>query len=154
VGYFLQFGYPGETLEDIELTIQLMRDGNPDDIGISVSYPMPGTKFYQAVREQLGEKQNWQDSDDLAMLYKGEFSTDFYRKLHSVVHKEFRARKAWQRLRTAHRLRDTVRLGYNLLTLPIARKQLNSLAVTRQEWLVIPHMDHTSAATPTSQDEP
>jgi len=153
VGYFLQFGYPGETREDIEKTIQLMRDGDPDDIGISVSYPMPGTKFFQAVREQLGEKQNWQDSNDLAMLYHGEFSTDFYRKLHGVVHKEFRARKAWQGLKHTRRLREAARLGYNLLTLPIARKQLDSLASTRQESLAIPHMDHKSAATPTPQDE-
>ena len=153
VGYFLQFGYPGETRADIEKTIQLVRDGNPDDIGISVSYPMPGTKFYEAVREQLGEKQNWQDSNDLAMLYQGEFSTDFYRKLHSVVHKEFRARKAWQLLRHSPRLRDAARLGYNLLTLPIARRQLEILAATHQASLAIPHMDHKSAATPTPQDE-
>jgi radical SAM superfamily enzyme YgiQ (UPF0313 family) len=153
VGYFLQFGYPGETREDIEKTIQLMRDGNPDDIGISVSYPMPGTKFFEAVHEQLGEKQNWQDSNDLAMLYHGEFSTDFYRKLHSVVHKEFRARKAWHGLKQNRRLKDAARLGYNLLTLPIARKQLDSLASTHQESLIIPHMDHKSAATPTPQDE-
>ncbi|MDQ2693566.1 MAG: B12-binding domain-containing radical SAM protein, partial [Chloroflexota bacterium] len=118
VGFFLQFGYPGETREDIEKTVQLVRDCDPDDIGISVSYPMPGTKFYQAVREQLGEKQNWQDSNDLAMLHQGPFSTDFYRKLHTVVHKEFRARKAWKSLKTG---RDAARLGYNLLTLPFAR---------------------------------
>ncbi|HEX6035212.1 MAG TPA: radical SAM protein, partial [Anaerolineales bacterium] len=152
VGFFLQFGYPGETREDIEKTIQLVRDCDPDDVGISVSYPMPGTKFYDAVREQLGEKQNWQDSQDLAMLYQGPFSTEFYRKLHGVVHKEFRARKAWKSLnQTARnpkgstpqvilrprsgqarehegkpfkRLRDSMsqwlRLGYNLLTLPIS----------------------------------
>ena len=65
----------------------------PDDIGISVSYPLPGTKFYAAVREQLGEKQNWQDSSDLAMLYQGPFGTAFYRQLHTVLHNEFRARK-------------------------------------------------------------
>ena len=108
VGFFLQFGYPGETREDIEKTIQLVRDCDPDDIGISVSYPMPGTKFYDAVREQLGEKQNWQDSQDLAMLYQGPFSTEFYRKLHSVIHKEFRARKAWKSLKSG---RDVARSG-------------------------------------------
>jgi anaerobic magnesium-protoporphyrin IX monomethyl ester cyclase len=80
VGFFLQFGYPGETREDIEKTMQLIRDCEPDDIGISVSYPMPGTKFYDVVREQLGEKQNWQDSQDMAMLYQGPVSTEFYRK--------------------------------------------------------------------------
>jgi anaerobic magnesium-protoporphyrin IX monomethyl ester cyclase len=150
VGFFLQFGYPGETRADIEKTIQLVRDCEPDDIGISVSYPMPGTKFYAAVREQLGEKQNWQDSNDLAMLYQGPFSTEFYRKLHSVVHKEFRARKAWKSLKSP---RDIARLGYNLITLPIARKQLNRLASSQQEALMLPHMSHEAAATPTPQEE-
>jgi anaerobic magnesium-protoporphyrin IX monomethyl ester cyclase len=151
VGFFLQFGYPGETREDIELTIQLMRDADPDDIGISVSYPMPGTKFYEAVREQLGEKQNWQDSGDLAMLYQGPFPTEFYRKLHSVVHKEFRARKAWKSPKSPRQL---ARFGYNLLTLPIARMQLNSLAAKSQVTLAsLPHMPHEAAATPTPQEE-
>jgi len=151
VGFFLQFGYPGETREDIEKTIQLVRDCDPDDIGISVSYPMPGTKFYDAVYDQLGEKQNWRDSQDLAMLYQGPFSTEFYRKLHSVIHKEFRARKAWKSLKNG---RDITRLGYNLLTLPVARLQLNSLASRVQVALTpLPHMPHEAAATPTPQEE-
>src|SRR5580692_10136828 len=41
VGFFLQFGYPGETREDIESTRRMVRDCRPDDIGISVSYPLP-----------------------------------------------------------------------------------------------------------------
>jgi radical SAM superfamily enzyme YgiQ (UPF0313 family) len=146
----LQFGYPGETREDIEKTIQLVRDCDPDDIGISVSYPMPGTKFYDAVHEQLGEKQNWQDSQDLAMLYQGPFATEFYRKLHSVVHKEFRARKAWKSLKSP---RDAARLSYNLLTLPLARWQLNQLASSQNRITALPHMPHEAAATPTPQDE-
>ena len=151
VGFFLQFGYPGETRHDIEKTIQLVRDCDPDDIGISVSYPMPGTKFYDAVREQLGEKQNWLDSQDLAMLYQGPFTTEFYRRLHSVVHKEFRARKAWKSLKHP---RDVARLGYNLLTLPVARMQLDRLASSSKRVLNIPHMSHEAAATPTPQEEP
>jgi anaerobic magnesium-protoporphyrin IX monomethyl ester cyclase len=150
VGFFLQFGYPAETRADIEKTIQLVRDCDPDDIGISVSYPMPGTKFYAAVRGQLGEKQNWQDSNDLAMLYQGPFSTDFYRKLHGVVHKEFRARKAWKGLRSG---RDLIRLGYNLLTLPVARFQLNRLGTTGTHVLTMPHLPPEAAAAPTPQDE-
>ena len=153
VGFFLQFGYPGETREDIEKTIQLVRDCDPDDIGISVSYAMPGTKFYEAVREQLGEKQNWQDSDDLAMLYHGTFSTAFYRKLHRVVHKEFRARKAWKKLKSAPNFQTAARLGYNLFTLPLAREQLNILGrQSRQALSELPHMPHEAAATPSPQD--
>ena len=51
----------------------------PDDIGISVSYPLPGTKFYDMVKSQLGGKQNWTDSDDLAMMYQGTFSSAYYK---------------------------------------------------------------------------
>jgi anaerobic magnesium-protoporphyrin IX monomethyl ester cyclase len=137
---------------DIEKTIQMVRDCNPDDIGISVSYPMPGTKFFDAVQAQLGEKQNWQDSSDLAMLHQGPFSTAFYRKLHSVVHKEFRARKAWQALKKGFRLRQAARLIYNLLTLPMARWQLDHLAGQPNQMFTLPHLPHEQAARPTPQE--
>jgi anaerobic magnesium-protoporphyrin IX monomethyl ester cyclase len=93
VGFFLQFGYPGETWDDVQKTLKMVRECQPDDIGISVSYPLPGTKFYERVKLELGEKQNWVDSEDLAMLYQGPFPTEFYRILHGRVHHEFRARK-------------------------------------------------------------
>ncbi len=99
VAFFLQFGYPGETRADVERTLQMVRETMPDDIGISVSYPLPGTKFYDRVKSQLGEKQNWVDSDDLAMLYRGPFPQPFYRTLHRVVHSEFRMRRAWNAVR-------------------------------------------------------
>ena len=50
VGFFLQFGYPGEEWEDIEATLALVRELRPDDIGVSVSYPLPGTTFHARVR--------------------------------------------------------------------------------------------------------
>jgi anaerobic magnesium-protoporphyrin IX monomethyl ester cyclase len=130
VGFFLQFGYPGETWDDIEKTIQMVRDCRPDDIGISVSYPLPGTKFYERVKRELGGKQNWLDSNDLAMLYRGPYSTEFYRNLHAVIHKEFRLRKGWQELAPLRRrsakfqtrhLRTLTRMVRDSATLPIAR---------------------------------
>jgi anaerobic magnesium-protoporphyrin IX monomethyl ester cyclase len=96
VGFFLQFGYPGEAWGDVQQTLKMVRDCMPDDIGISVSYPLPGTKFYESVKLELGEKQNWVDSEDLAMLYRGPFPTEFYRILHGRVHYEVRARRALQ----------------------------------------------------------
>ena len=94
VGFFLQFGYPGETREDIDRTLQMVRACAPDDIGVSVSYPLPGTTFYQRVQAQLGQKQNWVDSNDLAMMYHATYVPDFYRALHGLVHAEFRARRS------------------------------------------------------------
>ena len=134
VGFFLQFGYLGETREDIEQTFALVRECCPDRIGVSVSYPLPGTKFYEVVREQLGEKQNWADSDDLAMLYQGPFGTEFYRRLHTALHKEFRMRKAASRLRAFRRprnssetsslLREVAAFVYHGLTLPLTRHRV------------------------------
>jgi anaerobic magnesium-protoporphyrin IX monomethyl ester cyclase len=94
VGFFLQFGYPGETWEDVQATRALVRDCAPDDIGISVSYPLPRTRFFERVKDQLGAKQNWEDSSDLAMMYEGPYPTGFYRALHGLVHAEFRGRRA------------------------------------------------------------
>jgi anaerobic magnesium-protoporphyrin IX monomethyl ester cyclase len=137
VGFFLQFGYPGETRADIERTLQLVRDCRPDDIGMSVSYPLPGTKFHRTVQAELGLKQNWQDSNDLDMLYQGPFSTAFYRQLHVALHKEFRARKGWRDFRAAARhprtlrprhLRRALGMVYNMATLPLARRRLDRLA--------------------------
>jgi len=98
---FIQFGYPGEEWKDIEATIRMIRDIEPDDVGISVSYPLPGTKFHQIVSNQLGRKSNWNDSGDLAMMFCGAYSTQFYRALADALHAEVRggdADIAWQRV--------------------------------------------------------
>lgn len=149
VAFFLQFGYPGETREDIELTLQMVRDLMPDDIGISVSYPLPGTPFYERVRHELGNKANWYDSEDLAMLYQGPFATEFYRQLHTVVHKDYRSRKTWGEikrllrnplnLRPGH-IRQTAAMVYHRLTLPGAINELDNLASIPHEPTRIPNV--------------
>ena len=98
VGMFLQFGYPGERWDDIEATLQLTRELRPNDIGVSVSYPLPGTRFYDRVREGLGQKQNWVDSSDLSMMYHATYAPEVYRQVHGLVHHEFRARKSAEAL--------------------------------------------------------
>ncbi len=100
VCFFLQFGYLGESESDIKQTIRMVEDLVPHDIGISVSYPLPGTGFYEKVRGQLIEKQNWTDSDDLDLLFEGTYGKAYYRRLHRLVHKQFRLRQGIQSLRT------------------------------------------------------
>lgn len=89
--FFLQFGYPGETWDDIQTTVELVRRTMPDDIGVSVSYPLPGTKFYERVKDELGEKQNWVDSDDLAVIFRAAYTNEFYRALRDALHAEVNA---------------------------------------------------------------
>ena len=88
VGLFIQFGYLGETMDDIQDTVDLIRETFPDDIGISVTYPLPGTDLYRFVQSDLGNKTHWNNSDDISMLFNGSYTTHFYRKLHEVLHAE------------------------------------------------------------------
>ncbi len=103
VGFFLQFGYLGETKEDIQATIDMLLQLMPADIGVSISYPLPGTGFFERVKAQMAEKKNWVDSDDLAMMYEGTFSQRYYRRLHRYVHKLFRTHQILSRLKGAQR---------------------------------------------------
>jgi len=96
VAFFLQFGYMDESRSEIDQTIKMVEELVPDDIGISVSYPLPGTKFYEMVKDQMLVKQNWKDSDDLEMMYKGSFDSAFYKRLHRYVHKCFKKAKGFE----------------------------------------------------------
>ncbi len=86
--WFIQLGYPSETWDDLLLTRDLIRDEAPDEIGVSVAYPLPGTKFYDRVRAQLGRQRNWKDTGDLAMLFQGTYDTALYRKVRDLLHAE------------------------------------------------------------------
>lgn len=86
--YFLQLGYPGESWPELQETINFVRRTRPDDIGVSLSYPLPGTVFYQRVQSQLGSKRNWADSDDLCVMFHAAYSTEFYRAVRDALHAE------------------------------------------------------------------
>jgi anaerobic magnesium-protoporphyrin IX monomethyl ester cyclase len=93
-GWFMQLGYLGETWEDILRTRELIREERPDEIGVSVSYPLPGTRFYEMVREQIGPKQNWEHTGDLDMMFHGTYTTAFYRRIRDLLHDEVDALRA------------------------------------------------------------
>jgi anaerobic magnesium-protoporphyrin IX monomethyl ester cyclase len=86
--WFIQLGYLGEEWADILLTRDLIRSERPDDIGVSVSYPLPGTPFYETVRAQMRSKHNWEQTDDLDMLFHGTFTSEFYRRVRALLHDE------------------------------------------------------------------
>ena len=87
-GYFLQFGYPGEGWPEILETIALVRETRPDDIGVSISYPLPGTLFFERMQAQLGRKRNWTESGDLCALHTAAYQDSFYHALRDALHAE------------------------------------------------------------------
>jgi anaerobic magnesium-protoporphyrin IX monomethyl ester cyclase len=88
----------------------MVRETAPDDVGISVSYPLPNTRFHQIVASQLSSRANWKDSGDLRMMYSGSWSTEFYRELANAIHAEVRGtpRPRWD---AVYALRDSARLA-------------------------------------------
>jgi len=71
----------------------------PHNIGISVAYPLPGTKFYDQVKSDLVDKSNWVDSDELALMFRGTYEAIYYKKMHRFIHKEFRSLQAFKFLK-------------------------------------------------------
>jgi len=136
VGFFLQFGYLGETRDDIDFTLKMVLDLMPDEIGISVSYPLPGTVFFEKVKGELIDKQNWSDSDDLSMMFQGTFSSEFYKELHRYIHAVYRKHKGYATIRKLFRyplrlshteLRSGLAVLYYLPSAFIQRIRLNRL---------------------------
>ncbi len=165
VCFFLQFGYPGETFDEIEQTMAMVRRCRPHDIGISVSYPLPGTPFHARVQTQLGAKQNWVDSSDLAMMYRATYTPAFYRTLHAYVHARFRLQRA------VGILRDIVTSPHHvsrpalsalagavvpLLQLPWLSVRVRRLASEPQDGdapVLVPLLNRQSAARPSEQGQ-
>ncbi len=112
--FFLQFGYLNETYDDIKLTLKMLFELMPHDIGISVSYPLPGTKFYNTVKEQMKGKTNWTDSDELAIMFNATYPADFYKKLQRFVHYKFRQKQAFSALRNAGKMSKIASLSYRI----------------------------------------
>ncbi len=132
--FFLQFGYPGETVTDIRQTIELMLELMPFDIGISVSYPLPGTVFFENVQSQMKDKANWMDSDELAMMFTGTYPPAFYKQLHRYVHHVFRRSQGevqWAKVLSGKRPENLRRLAlypYHFLVATKKRRELQPTA--------------------------
>jgi radical SAM superfamily enzyme YgiQ (UPF0313 family) len=115
VGFFIQLGYLGEDLPDLLATRRLLDNARPDDVGVSVSYPLPGTKFHELVKEQLGGKTHWQESDDLDMMFQGTYTSDFYRAIRNLLHDQVALEHARHETRDYTQARRSIDSRWNEL---------------------------------------
>ena len=163
-GFFLQFGYPGEEWADVQATFQLVRDCDPDDIGMSVSYPLPGTPFYERVKDSIPARSNWIDSAEMPILYDGPYSTVFYHHVYKALHAEFRIRKATRGAgvasTTVNLLRrgsakEALSLAKNATLLPLYRARLERerRRSHRNERTLPIELSRIEAGTPTGQQD-
>lgn len=80
VGMFLMWGYDGETEEDIEATIDLVRRAAPDVALTTVAYPIKGTGFFERLGDRVVATKPWADATDRDYDVRGRPSREFYRE--------------------------------------------------------------------------
>ncbi len=93
--FYMMVGYPGETWSDLERSVSLLRRTRPDAFSTTIAYPLPGTPFYEEVRDRLtfeGEHApDWTHTAENRVLFeRGRFSTLFYRRVIRWFHSEWR----------------------------------------------------------------
>ncbi len=125
-GLFLQLGYPGESVEDVLSTVRLVRELRPDGIGVSVSYPLPGTAFFDRVvgpNAADAADARWSGSMENRLLFSSPYPQGFYDAAREVL----RAEHAVARFMTRPTLRGAARLPWHLGRWPVERARLWAL---------------------------
>ena len=77
-GTFIMLGYPDETLEDINKTINYLKDANPSHYTITIAYPIKGTALYTEIEKEIIFKPNWETTTDRQIDFKRTYSRKFY----------------------------------------------------------------------------
>ncbi len=100
-GMFLMWGYEGEEHEDIEATVEHVRNCDPDIFLTTVAYPIKGTPFFDEVAGRVVMMKGWTDGSDRDFRIRGRHSRRFYQFADQLLRSEVELARA---LRTEHRV--------------------------------------------------
>ncbi|MBX6351157.1 MAG: B12-binding domain-containing radical SAM protein [Clostridia bacterium] len=99
---WIMVGYPGETLEDIRRTRDMLVAMRPDILSISVAFPIRGTAFYEEVADRLAPTRRlWRRTAENRLVWRGRYSNTFYAFARAWLHAEVRIAKRRARGRRA-----------------------------------------------------
>lgn len=126
--FFMMVGYPGEEWEDLQMSIKMLRKTLPNSFSTTIAYPLPGTKFYEQMRDRLMFNSDWDLSWDYTaenklLFQRGKYNTTFYRWVIRWFNKEWE--DAW--LKNGKRFSWGKKI-YLTLTLRITRGIVRFLA--------------------------
>jgi anaerobic magnesium-protoporphyrin IX monomethyl ester cyclase len=116
VGMFLMWGYDGETVDDIEATVEHVKKANPDIFFTTVAYPIKNTAYYREVAGRVVLDRDWDRATDRDHRLRGQRSRAYYSQAdqwlrHAVAAERLAADPvaAAERLRLAQAARDALR---------------------------------------------
>lgn len=77
-GTFIMLGYPGETEADIYLTLDHLKQANPDFFTITVAYPIRGTGLFEDIKDKITNEPNWFSSTDRDIDFQRTYRRKYY----------------------------------------------------------------------------
>jgi anaerobic magnesium-protoporphyrin IX monomethyl ester cyclase len=78
VGMFIMLGYDGERPEDLQATVDHLKRTAPDVFLTTVSYPIKGTPYYEAVASRIQSSRPWRERSDRDLTITGRPSRRYY----------------------------------------------------------------------------
>jgi len=93
-GMFLMWGYEGESLDDIELTVEHVKASDPDIFFTTVAYPIQGTPYHKAVADRLVQLKPWATGSDREIQIQGRHSKAYYQHADRLLKSEVELARA------------------------------------------------------------
>lgn len=92
VGMFLMWGYAGEEVEDMQATIDLVRECEPDIYLTTVAYPIRNTGYFRKTSGLVVLEKDWATATDRDHRIRGRHSRRYYRLADEWLKNEVSAR--------------------------------------------------------------
>lgn len=97
VGMFIMLGYDGEDLADLQATVDHLKRVAPDVFLTTVSYPIKGTPYYNAIAGKLSAPKAWHESTDRDLVVRGRPVRTYYDFARRWMTAEVARDRHWQR---------------------------------------------------------
>jgi radical SAM superfamily enzyme YgiQ (UPF0313 family) len=78
VGMFIMLGYEGEDREDLQATVDHLKEAGPDTFLTTVAYPIKGTPYYATVADKVVARREWEQGSDRDYTIAGRHSPRYY----------------------------------------------------------------------------
>jgi anaerobic magnesium-protoporphyrin IX monomethyl ester cyclase len=105
VGMFIMLGYDGERRADLQATVDHLKRSQPDVFLTTVSYPIKGTPYYDAVASRIVADRPWAERTDRDLLIGGRPPRRYYDFARRWIVGEVARAEHWRKGRYGHAMR-------------------------------------------------
>lgn len=96
VGMFIMLGYDGERVDDLRATVEHLKRTAPDIYLTTVSYPIKGTAYYNAVESRISAEKTWAERTDRDLRIGGRPAKRYYDFARRWIIGEVARHEHWQ----------------------------------------------------------